>query len=304
MRVIEQQTTPTLLFLLVASTDHITPLTGLGSTPVVTLSKNGGTFTAATNAVSEVGNGWYKIILTAAETYSAGVTGWDLALHATGTGADPTDRLVVVELATVSNIDTEVDAIQTALAAVPTTPLLAADTRLNNLDATVSSRLPTSGYTAPPATVTLASSQPDYAPAKAGDAMNLTIAYNGAKTAAPTTGMIDSALTAMHGSGSWVSTSAPTTAQIDTALTATHGSGSWVSDSANIAGAVWDTAATAHATNGSFGYYLKRIFGWMFWRKDVTTSQIKTYDTDNTTVLGTQTLTGDGTTTSSVSKSV
>jgi len=280
MRVIEQQTTPTLLFLLVASTDHFTPLTGLGSAPVVTLSKNGGTFTAATNAVSEVGNGWYKIILTAAETYSAGVTGWDLALHATGAGADPTDRLVVVELATVSNIDTEVDAIQTAVAAVPTTPLLAADTRLNNLDAAVSSRLPTSGYTAPPATVTLAASQPDYAPAKAGDAMNLTIAYNAAKTAAPTTGMIDSALTAMHGSGSWVS------------------------DSANIAGAVWDTAATAHATNGSFGYYLKRIFGWMFWRKDVTTSQIKTYDTDNTTVLGTQTLTGDGTTTSSVSKSV
>ncbi len=280
MRVIEQQTTPTLLFLLVASTDHFTPLTGLGSAPVVTLSKNGGAFAAATNTVSEVGNGWYKIILTAAETYSAGVTGWDLALHATGTGADPTDRLVVVELATVSNIDTEVDAIQTALAAVPTTPLLAADTRLNNLDAAVSSRLPTSGYTAPPGTVTLAASQPNYAPAKTGDAMNLTAAYDAAKTAAPTT------------------------AQIDTALTAAHGSGSWVADSANIAGAVWDTAATVHAINGSFGYYLKRIFGWMFWRKDVTTSQIKTYDTDNTTVLGTQTLTGDGTTTSSVSKSV
>ena len=232
MRVIGEQTTPIIMFLLVASTDHITPITGLGSAPVVTLSKNGGAFAAATNTVIEVGNGWYKVTLAGLETYLAGIVGWDLVLHATGVGADPTDRMFTVETASISSVNLVAVLSYTALTninGVLPTLLTNTDSRLDNLDAAVSSRLPTSGYTAPPATVTLAASQPNYAPAKVGDAMNLTIAYNAAKTAAPTTGMIDSALTAMHGSGSWVSTSAPTTAQINSALSASHGSGSWQS---------------------------------------------------------------------------
>jgi hypothetical protein len=40
-------------------------------------------------------------------------------------------------------------ATQTSVSAIPTTPLLAADTRLDNLDTPISTRLATSGYTAP-----------------------------------------------------------------------------------------------------------------------------------------------------------
>jgi hypothetical protein len=54
--------------------------------------------------------------------------------------------------------------------AIPTNSLLTNDTRLNNLDATVSSRLATSGYTAPPtandnatAVLTAAQGAPIYA---------------------------------------------------------------------------------------------------------------------------------------------
>ena len=204
MRVLKQGTTPTIVFLMVGNGDHVTPITGLS--PVVTLSKNGASGTTATNnpatQVDATNHpGWYKIALTTTETNTIG----DLILHATGTGADPSDRLCVVESADISDLDGEIDAILSAVAAVPTTPLLAADTRLNNLDAAVSSRLPTSGYTAPPGTVTLAASQPNYAPAKTGDAMTLTAAYDAAKTAAPTTAQIDTALTAAHGAGSWQS---------------------------------------------------------------------------------------------------
>lgn len=74
--------TPTIVFLLVSSTDDKTAVTG--ASPSVTLSKNGGAFAAATNAVSEVGNGFYKVTLTATETNTAG----PLAVIATATGAD------------------------------------------------------------------------------------------------------------------------------------------------------------------------------------------------------------------------
>ena len=256
MRILKQSTAPIITFLLVSSADHVTGLTA--ATVAVKLSKNGGSGTTATNAVTQVDSvnlpGWYALILTATETNTIG----DLIIRATATGADQTDRLCVVESADITDMDGEIDAVLTALSAIPTAPLLSSDTRLGNLDAAISSRLPTAGYVAPPATVVLASSQPNYAPAKESDAMTLTSAYDPAKTAI---------------------------------------------DGAGIAAAVWDTSATDHTTIGSFGYYLKRIFGWMFWRKDVTASQIKTYDADNSALLGTQTITGDGTTTSSVSKS-
>lgn len=74
-----------LLFLLVSSTDHISPLTG--ATPTVVLSKNGGTFASPAGAVSEVGNGLYKVAPNATDSGTLG----PLSLHATATGADPTD---------------------------------------------------------------------------------------------------------------------------------------------------------------------------------------------------------------------
>jgi len=82
-----QQSTDTkpLLFLLVASNDHISPKTG--ATPVVTLSKNGGEFAAPIGDVVEVGQGWYAVEATAEDANTIG----PLVLHATDTDADPTD---------------------------------------------------------------------------------------------------------------------------------------------------------------------------------------------------------------------
>lgn len=79
---ITQSSTPTVLFLLVSSLDDKTALTG--ATPTVTLSKNGGAFSAATNSAVEISAGFYKIALTATETNTVG----PLALIATATNAD------------------------------------------------------------------------------------------------------------------------------------------------------------------------------------------------------------------------
>lgn len=79
---INNGTTPTLMFLMVDSTDDETAKTGL--TVTAQISKNGGTFTNTTNAVTEVSNGWYKVVLTATETNTNG----PLAIRANGTAAD------------------------------------------------------------------------------------------------------------------------------------------------------------------------------------------------------------------------
>jgi hypothetical protein len=80
---ITQSSTPTIVFLLVSSADDKSAV--LAATPTVTLSKAGGAFAAATNAVSEISSGFYKIVLTASETGTVGA----LAIHATATSCDP-----------------------------------------------------------------------------------------------------------------------------------------------------------------------------------------------------------------------
>ncbi len=222
MRILKQSTAPIITFLLVSSADHVTGLTG--ATVTVKLSKNGGSGATATNAVNQVDSvnlpGWYQITLTAGETNTIG----DLIIRATATGADQTDRLCVVESADITDMDGEIDAVLTALSAIPTAPLLSSDTRLGNLDAAISSRLPTAGYMAPPATVTLAASQPLYAPAKALDV---------AITVNPTAVTVNPTLTTEEHTQLMAlpMAAAPTVAQIDTALTVAHGSGSWKSGS-------------------------------------------------------------------------
>lgn len=74
-------------FFLTSSTDHISGLTGLGSGAVATISKNAGAFAAPSGAISEIGNGWYQVAGNATDTNTLG----PLLLHATGTGADPSD---------------------------------------------------------------------------------------------------------------------------------------------------------------------------------------------------------------------
>src|SRR5690348_8421769 len=82
----QSTTTDALTFFMADSTDGITGKTGLS--PTVTLSKNGGTFNSPAGAVTEIANGWYKVAGNATDTNTLGA----LILHATGSGADPTDR--------------------------------------------------------------------------------------------------------------------------------------------------------------------------------------------------------------------
>ena len=86
----QSSTTYPLFFLMVDSTDHVTGKTGLS--PTVTISKNGGSFASPSGAVSEVGNGLYKIAGNATDSNTVG----ELWIHATGTGADPTDTAYTV----------------------------------------------------------------------------------------------------------------------------------------------------------------------------------------------------------------
>lgn len=81
----KQSTAYTRNFFMVSSTDHIAAKTGI--TPTVNLSKAGGAFAAAGGTVTEVANGWYKIVLTTTDTNTLG----DLVFHITGTGADDSD---------------------------------------------------------------------------------------------------------------------------------------------------------------------------------------------------------------------
>ena len=78
---IENGSTPVLMFLMVDATDRSTAETGLS--PTVYISKAGGAFAATTNSATEVSAGWYKVTLTATETGADG----EIALYATGTGA-------------------------------------------------------------------------------------------------------------------------------------------------------------------------------------------------------------------------
>lgn len=82
-----------LLFLLIASSDHITGLTG--ASPTVTISKNGGAFASPSGAVTEIANGWYKVAGNATDTNTAG----PIALHATAASGDPFDDVVALVVA-------------------------------------------------------------------------------------------------------------------------------------------------------------------------------------------------------------
>jgi hypothetical protein len=77
-------------FLLIDSTLHIAGKTSL--TPTVTISKNGGAFITPAGAITELGNGWYKIAANATDTDTLG----PLIVHAEASGADPVDLVYQV----------------------------------------------------------------------------------------------------------------------------------------------------------------------------------------------------------------
>ena len=91
MKVLLQSSTQeAIVFLLIQSSDHITGLTG--ASPTVTISKNGGSFSSPSGAVTEIANGWYKIAGNATDTNTLG----PLIVHATATSADPFDDVYEV----------------------------------------------------------------------------------------------------------------------------------------------------------------------------------------------------------------
>ncbi len=106
-----------LVFPLVQSSDHITPLTG--ATVTVTVSKNGGNFAGPAGAVSEIGSGLYKVAANATDSNTLG----PLWLHATAGSADPTDRefFVVGYDPTAANLPANVLAWNSTSVAAPAT---------------------------------------------------------------------------------------------------------------------------------------------------------------------------------------
>lgn len=78
-------------FLMIDSSDHITPKTGL--TVAGTISKDGGAFGALTNSVSEIANGVYKVNITQTEMNADVIT-----LKFTATGAD--QRTITIKTST------------------------------------------------------------------------------------------------------------------------------------------------------------------------------------------------------------
>lgn len=95
----EQNTASNEMILMIQSSDHVTGLTGASLT--ITASKDGGTFSSITPTVTERGNGWYNLALTALHKDTLG----NLVLHITATSADPTDiklNIVTPKLPTAS----------------------------------------------------------------------------------------------------------------------------------------------------------------------------------------------------------
>lgn len=140
-----------LLFLMIDSADHISGKTGL--TPTVTISKAGGSFNAPSGAVTEIANGWYKV---AAHATDSGTLG-QIVLHATGAGADPFDGIVGEVIAFdpqdatalgVSRLDGTITS--RAAASTALTNATWTDAKAGYLDAAVTSRLASAGYTVPP----------------------------------------------------------------------------------------------------------------------------------------------------------
>lgn len=125
----QNQTARPLLFLMIDSADHISPKTGLS--PTVVISKNGAAFASPSGAVTEIGNGLYKVAGNATDADTLG----PLALHATGTGADPVDVMFQVvaydpESATnlgLSRLDENVSAAKTLAAGAVNAAAIATD---------------------------------------------------------------------------------------------------------------------------------------------------------------------------------
>jgi hypothetical protein len=90
MRQLLRNVARNVMVFMASSGDHVTGVAGL--TLTITSSKDGAAFATITPTVTDRGNGWYSLALTTGMINTVG----DLALHVTGTGADPADVLMQV----------------------------------------------------------------------------------------------------------------------------------------------------------------------------------------------------------------
>lgn len=90
MRELTNNVAANVMVLMTDNADHITGKTGL--TLTITASKDGADFVSITPTVTERGDGWYNLALTTSHTDTLG----ELALHVTGTDADPADTKMLV----------------------------------------------------------------------------------------------------------------------------------------------------------------------------------------------------------------
>lgn len=245
-----------LVFMMVDSADHVSAKTGLS--PTVTLSKAGGSFASPAGAVSEIGSGWYKVAGNAADSNTNG----PLILHATASGADPTDILYEV---------------------VAYDPQDSNGLGLTNLDATVSSRASQASVnTVDDFLDTEIASILSTLGTPAGASVSADIAAVKSETASILTdtaeiGAAGAGLTAVPWNSAWGSQIA---GSVWDAATATYGSagsygllietnldaqvstvGGGSLTEAGIADAVWDEILSGHAGVGSTGAALSAAGG-------------------------------------------
>jgi hypothetical protein len=147
MSLLKQSTARTVNVLMVQSDDHVTGATGL--TLTITASKAGAAFASITPIVTERGNGWYAIALTAVHTDTLN----DLALHITGAAADPLDVLYDVRLSLPGEDSASVAAIKAQTDNLPTDPadeslIIAATTAIQNAIAALNNLSPAGVRTA------------------------------------------------------------------------------------------------------------------------------------------------------------
>lgn len=135
MRELTQGTAANVMVFMTSSTDHVTGLAGL--TLTVTASKDGAAFASVSPAVTDRGSGWYNLALTTSHTDTLG----DLCLHVTGTLADPSDLVCrVIAMNKADSVRAGLTALPSAAAGASGGLPLIGSSPLTNLDAAVSSR--------------------------------------------------------------------------------------------------------------------------------------------------------------------
>lgn len=215
----QSSTAQALVFYMVASSDHIAAGTGLTCT--VTIRKSGGSFASPGGAVTEIANGWYQVAGNATDTNTLG----PLLLHATATGADPTDVCYHVVA-----YDPQ-DAVRAGLTALPNANaeaaggLITRGSGAGQVNQNANGQIDTRTVAMATDVITAAAIQ--------ADAIGAAEIANGAIDAATfAAGAIDATAIATDALG---------------ALELAAGAAT------EIAAAVWDEARASHTTAGSFG---------------------------------------------------